>query len=873
ISSTSENHSLFSGFRVLGLYSNHVPHALRYHSKHREFYVVTAVGRSFHTFNVNRLGIVAVSNSLPDEITCLAADRMLVFAATGRLISAYARNKEVVMHYNGHEQEVRLLLPLGDQLISADSGGDVIVWDVQSGEVYLRLHFDPATFDVSAMMHPSTYLNKVLLGSSQGALQLWNIKTSKLLFTFAGWSAGVTVLQQSPAVDVVGVGTATGRIIIHNIRLDETLMSFTQDWGPITSLSFRTDGPPIVASGSPQGHIAFWDLERRQLVTQHRHAHRTSIAGATFLQGEPILVTNGADNAIKVWIFDQEGGGARLLRIRQGHSAPPTTIHHHGNDGKNILSAGQDGTLQSFSTVHERFNKNLGHVSCWTLNAAKKKKGLTYEELRLPAITAFSSSVTRQSDWDGIVACHRDRLATTTWNYQRCTMGAHHLQPPGSRRGAIATAVDITSCGNFVVIGSSCGRVDVYNLQSGLHRGCYGDNEKAHNGVVRGIATDTLNQLTLTTGSDWLLKFWRFKSKKLEEEMKLNAAPASMKLHRESGMLALALDDFTLVVVDIETRRVVRKFAGHHGNINDMTFSPDGRWLVTVAMDCTIRAWDLPSGSLVDCFLVATAPVSVSLSPTGDFLATAHVDSLGLYLWTNKSLCGPVGLRPLPADYQPVVETLPGVTVEETEQEVNSEEEEDVYQSAEQLGAELVTLSLLPESRWKSLLHLDEIKKRNKPMAAPATPAAAPFFLPTVPGLTPRFATQTQTEHETQSKVLNWGVLSQRSEFICTLESALTTGSFVQPLRLLKDCGPAALSVELNSLAPEGGGARELLLVFIQMIDSMLASGQDFDLAHAYLALFLKVSQSEHTRQLYSCWALIRKHQSIILISALKYLL
>lgn len=113
------------------------------------------------------------------------------------------------MQYQGHKQEVRLLLPLGDQLISADSGGDVIVWDVQAGgrrisptrtteplprhcgnietlallflfalpDVYLRLQFDPASFDVSAMMHPSTYLNKVLLGSSQGALQLWNIKT------------------------------------------------------------------------------------------------------------------------------------------------------------------------------------------------------------------------------------------------------------------------------------------------------------------------------------------------------------------------------------------------------------------------------------------------------------------------------------------------------------------------------------------------------------------------------------------------------------------------------------------------------------------------------------------------------------------------
>lgn len=37
-----------------------------------------------------------------------------------------------------------------------------------------------------------------------------------------------------------------------------------------------------------------------------------------------------------------------------------------------------------------------------------------------------------------------------------------------------------------------------------------------------------------------------------------------------SGMLALALDDFSLQVVDIEMKRVVRKFAGHHGNINGM---------------------------------------------------------------------------------------------------------------------------------------------------------------------------------------------------------------------------------------------------------------------------------------------------------------
>lgn len=836
--------ALFSGFRVLGLYSNHVPHALRYHQKHQEFYVVTSVGRSFHMFNVSRLGIVSVSNSLSEDISCLAADRMLVFAAAGSDISAFARSKEVVRRYHGHQQEVCLLLPLGDQLISADVSGDVIVWDVHSAEIYLRLNFDPSTFNLSAMMHPSTYLNKVLFGSSQGPLQLWNIKTSKLVYTFPGWSAGVTVLQQSPAVDVVGVGTATGRIIVHNIRLDETLMTFTQDWGPVTALTFRTDGPPVLASCSPQGHVAFWDLARRQMMSQLRHAHHSPVAGATFLQGEPLLVTNGSDNALKVWIMDQDqtgsgaGGGARLLRCRHGHSAPPTAIRHHGNDGKNILSAGLDGTLQSFSTVHERFNKSLGHGSINKKKEKKKKKGLQHEELRLPPITAFCSASVRQSEWDSIVCCHRARLTVSTWNYYRCTMGSHHLKPPDSAHCSVATAVDITSCGNFSVVGSSCGRVDVYNLQSGFHRGCFVEKDRAHCGAVRGVATDLLNQLTVSTGSDWLLRFWRFKTKKLEQEIKLQASPANIRLHRESGMLALALEDFTLVVVDMETRRIVRKFSGHHGNINDMTFSPDGRWLVSAAMDCTIRTWDLPSGSLVDCFLVAMAPVGVSLSPTGDFLATAHIDSLGVVLWTNRSLCGPVGLRPLPSDFQPTNEALPCVCAVE-EEEVTSSEADDAYVSHEQLGVELVTLSLLPESRWKSLLQLQEIKRRNKPTAPPAAPPAAPFFLPTIPGLTPQFNVPTARQ-DAQSKVVSWGALGQRSEFSLALEEALKTGSYTTPLSLLKGSGPSLVAVEISALTPEGGGASELVRAFLLMIDSMLSSGRDFDLAQGYLALFLK---------------------------------
>ena len=50
-------------------------------------------------------------------------------------------------------------------------------------------------------------------------MQLWNIKSSKLIYSFTGWDSGVTVLTQAPAIDVAAVGLADGRIVIHNLRL------------------------------------------------------------------------------------------------------------------------------------------------------------------------------------------------------------------------------------------------------------------------------------------------------------------------------------------------------------------------------------------------------------------------------------------------------------------------------------------------------------------------------------------------------------------------------------------------------------------------------------------------------------------------------
>lgn len=61
------------------------------------------------------------------------------------------------------------------------------------------------------------------------------------------------------------------------------------------------------------------------------------------------------------------------------------------------------------------------------------------------------------------------------------------------------------------------------------------------------------------------------------------------------------------------------------------------------------------------------------------------------------------------------------------------------------------------------------------------------------------------------------------------------------PLDLLKSLGPSNIELELRGLAPEGGGSVEVMLSFLRMIGVMLNKKYNFELAQAYLALFLKV--------------------------------
>jgi WD40 repeat protein len=306
--------AVLAPYRALGVVTD--GNALSVNRRGAATFVTTSAGRAWQLYNAAKLTLVFVGPQvrrcslpcalppnalpphprsrsgtrvqLPKRIVALASKGEVTFAACGGSVHVCKRNyvEGVWHHVTTGRATVRLLETLGDLLLSVADDGSVCVWkhtlkDTNYDAPQTRWETGPA-FTPSAMCHPPTYLNKVLLGSEQGTLQLWNLSSGTLVHEFAcalsppvhcitrwprssvsgarhaisprrvisstrtgvaqlvmewyrltarrllsdggglgrrrGWGCAVRCLAHTPALDVVVVGLADGRALLYNLR-------------------------------------------------------------------------------------------------------------------------------------------------------------------------------------------------------------------------------------------------------------------------------------------------------------------------------------------------------------------------------------------------------------------------------------------------------------------------------------------------------------------------------------------------------------------------------------------------------------------------------------------------------------------------------
>ena len=601
--------------------------------------------------------------------------------------------------------------------------------------------------------------------------------------------------------------------------------------GGVSKVEFLSGQPVIVTSGLDNS-LKSWVFDETPYspiprILHSRSGHAAPVTNLQFLpsdadgadRGGKWLLSAGKDRSLWAWSLRRDGQSTELSQGNIRKKAKKMGILANVSLANEPSTTLEDLKAPEITCMATSLNRDGGMGANAGSGAIWQKGSNTHK----PAQDATASGVT---GWESVVTGHRDDRYARTWFWGRKKAGRWAFE---TGDGANVSSVTISPCGTFAVVGSEAGGVDMYNLQSGRHRQRYPSKltpaqakklkiqqaQEAdgtiqlhsastktfplglgkHKKPVTGLVVDSLNKNVISCSLDGKVKFWEFGTGQLVDEIDWHPMTAitGMRYHASNDLIALSCDDLSIRVVDIETKRTIRELFGCKGGINDFCFSNDGRWVIAASKDRVVRVWDLPTGHLIDAIRMETECTSLAFSGTGEFLATTCEGQVGVNIWNNKALFTHVPTRHISEDEIAEI-SGPTVSGEEGHGLIDGafeDEEEDVDDAApsgflDQLSADMLTLSLVPKSRWQTLLHLDLIKQRNKPKEAPKLPEKAPFFLPSLDKPLPTTVSEEAAAESAaeRSRIMKMDRIAFEGAFTVALRSGSESGDCTfTPLR------------------------------------------------------------------------------------------
>jgi hypothetical protein len=148
--------------------------------------IATVVGKhAFYVFNTSKLNLVFMSRFIAEEITYLQA------SPTGLIYTSLKETNQIIawnkMHrhatYSPQTQNAILQFIVTQTfLFVLAEQNEFIMFDVKSTEVVKKINI-PGTIRFERMMHPVTYVNKLLFYGGK-TMQLWNVIQGEKIYDF-----------------------------------------------------------------------------------------------------------------------------------------------------------------------------------------------------------------------------------------------------------------------------------------------------------------------------------------------------------------------------------------------------------------------------------------------------------------------------------------------------------------------------------------------------------------------------------------------------------------------------------------------------------------------------------------------------------------
>lgn len=571
-----------------------------------------------------------------------AAVRSVAFTKDGKLLVSGGHDNTVriwnpetgesVKTLRGHDSEVRATAfsPDGLWVVSASHDNHARLWNVEGyaesrvlqGK-WLRGH-DDAIMAVGFAPDGS----RIITASRDRTARSWDSLTGKPLLSFEeGHAFLASTAVFSPDGKKLFTAAVDGTTRSWDLTTGVELIRL-ENSGRAAALGVSHNGRWLLTGGNQKDannwKAQLWDAADGKLIRE-LIGHASEVTAIAFSPDDRICFTGDSNGRGVLWNTES---GQEVKRL-QWHTSKISGAYFLPN-GSRLLTASDDKTVAQWNT--SEMGTKPDSIAVDTRRTLKHEDSV----LSLDVIADGSLAITCSNDgkvtlWnvDTGVAIRSLPLSNTKVNSAAI-----------SRDGKMAVTVHAEASERLVRLWDAGNGRELLALGDDGKPGPFLDM-KTFGGVVWSAAFSPSGNAVVTIGGNEA-RLWdtREEAAKRRELMSFgpHAAVASVSYSPDGKRIVTGSWDNTARIWNAETGRAELKLiGGHQGYVNSALFSPDGRFVLTASDDRTAKLWDSQTGKVLQTYAGHGGPVyAASFSPNGEFVVTASEDKIAR-IWKTET--------------------------------------------------------------------------------------------------------------------------------------------------------------------------------------------------------------------------------------------
>ena len=446
---------------------------------------------------------------------------------------------------------------------------------------------------------------RIVCGSYQGVLKIWDLVTSQELQTLKG---SKSCFVEAVALSADGRWAVSGyndnTLIVWDLKTHQEPRILSGHDDPIKSVVVTEDSRWIV-SGSNDKTLKVWDIETGDLV-HNLEGHTGAVTAVGLSQDGHRAVSGSEDKTLKVW--DLETGNE--LRTLKGHQHSVAAVALSA-DGRRVVSYSADDTLKVWDLVDWEQLQTLGSQEHSIVDLSNLREKVSALALSLDGHRAVSASVDGVKVWD----------LETGERY-------NHKNFVNLDKQLLFEAVALSRDARIAVTSSDHG-TNVWDLEVREEQHI----PKDHKEGVKDLALSHDSRRAVSISWDGSAMAWDLLTGQEISALDRHYYSVDAVAVTPDGHWAMHCSNNSLIVWDLETDEKPRFLSEHNDSITSVVVTQDSHWIVSGSKDKTLKVWDLETGYLVHSLEGHTdAVTAVGLSLDGHRVVSGSEDKT-LKVW------------------------------------------------------------------------------------------------------------------------------------------------------------------------------------------------------------------------------------------------